>query len=147
MAGSKLFCILQPILLSSLFMGKSFMRLFLVFAGVFGALAVGLGAWAAHGLDTLLTDKAVAWVDTASRYMLIHAVAIFGCAIALRHQTTRILRVAAALFSFGTLVFCGSLLALAFLDFRAAGAAAPVGGLCLIIGWITVALAGFKRKL
>ncbi|MBB55635.1 MAG: hypothetical protein CMM42_00210 [Rhodospirillaceae bacterium] len=128
-------------------MGKSFMRLFLVFAGVFGALAVGLGAWAAHVLDTLLTDKAVAWVDTASRYMLIHAVAIFGCAIALRHQTTRILRVAAALFSFGTLVFCGSLLALAFLDFRAAGAAAPVGGLCLIIGWITVALAGFKRKL
>lgn len=123
------------------------MRPFLILAGLFGALAVGFGAWAAHGLDTLLTDKAIDWVDTASRYMLIHAVAIFGCAIAHKHQTTRILTVAAALFSFGTLVFCGSLLALAFLDIRAAGAAAPVGGLSLIIGWITIALAGFKRKL
>ena len=43
------------------------MRLFLVFAGVFGALAVGFGAWAAHGLDTILTDKSVDWVETASR--------------------------------------------------------------------------------
>ncbi|WP_420724580.1 DUF423 domain-containing protein [Hwanghaeella sp. LZ110] len=123
------------------------MRLFLIFAGVFGALAVGLGAWAAHGLDTMVTDKAVDWVETASRYMLIHAVAIFGCAIALRHQTTRTLALAAGLFTFGTLVFCGSLLALAFLDFRAAGAAAPIGGLSLIIGWLTIALAGLKRKL
>ena len=123
------------------------MRLFLIFAGVFGALAVGLGAWAAHGLDTMVTDKAVDWVETASRYMLIHAVAIFGCAIALRHQTTRMLALAAGLFTFGTLVFCRSLLALAFLDFRAAGAAAPIGGLSLIIGWLTIALAGLKRKL
>ena len=107
-------------------------------------MAVGLGAWAAHGLDTMVTDKAVDWVETASRYMLIHAVAIFGCAIALRHQTTRMLALAAGLFTFGTLVFCGSLLAL---DFRAAGAAAPIGGLSLIIGWLTIALAGLKRKL
>lgn len=123
------------------------MRLFLVFAGVFGALAVGFGAWAAHGLDTILTDKSVDWVETASRYMLIHAVAIFGCAIAQRHEATRMLALAATLLTFGTLVFCGSLLALAFLDFQAAGAAAPIGGFSLIIGWLTIALAGLKRKL
>ncbi|MDF1749611.1 MAG: DUF423 domain-containing protein [Alphaproteobacteria bacterium] len=121
------------------------MRLFFVIAGVYGAAAVGLGAGAAHGLDAILIPKAVGWVDTASRYMLIHAVAIFACAMALQRQASRLMTLSASLFTFGTLVFCGSLLALAFLDLRAAGAAAPIGGLSLILGWLTIAITGLRR--
>lgn len=122
------------------------MRLFLAVAGILGAMAVALGASAAHGLDAILTAKAVSWVETASRYMLVHAVAILVCALGLKFGASRILKVTAFLFTFGTVIFCGSLLALAFLDLRIAGAAAPIGGTSLMLGWLSLLLVAWKSK-
>lgn len=116
--------------------------LFLVVAGLFGALAVGLGAAAAHGLETHLSAEAVEWVATASRYMLTHALTLMGCAAFARIAPSRFISIAGFSFVVGVTLFCGSLLTIAFLDIRAAGAVAPVGGLFLVLGWLCLSIAG-----
>lgn len=119
--------------------------LFLIVAGLYGALAVGLGAAAAHGLETHLSPEAVEWVSTASRYMLAHALAVLGCATLERIAPSRFLVLAGFAFMIGIALFCGSLLTIAFMDFRAAGAIAPFGGFCLIMGWLCLSIAGYHH--
>jgi uncharacterized membrane protein YgdD (TMEM256/DUF423 family) len=116
--------------------------LFLIVAGLYGALAVALGAAAAHGLESRLSGEAIAWVETAARYMLAHALALLGCVALLGHARKRSVVAAGIAFAVGVLLFCGSLLGLAFLDIRGAGRIAPFGGLALILGWLLLSFAG-----
>ena len=120
---------------------------FLLFlSGLYGAVAVALGAYAAHGMDASYAPQAVAWVETASHYQLLHAAAMLAMAAAYCVAHARPVRialvVAGALFAFGALVFPGSLYALAFVGGSGFGALAPVGGGALILGWLAVAGAG-----
>lgn len=120
---------------------------FKIAAGLLGAAGVGLGAGAAHGLESRLTPEAIGWVETASRYMLIHALVILICTLDVLWQSTRLQRLTALFYLLGTGIFCGSLLCLAFLDLRMAGAFAPIGGLFLIFGWLLLAWSGIRSIL
>jgi uncharacterized membrane protein YgdD (TMEM256/DUF423 family) len=126
------------------------MKLPLILAGLLGAAGVALGAASSHGLEDRLTPEALDWMATASRYMLWHALAIGLCgALACCLTAGRALaalKTAAALFTLGILLFCGSLLTLAFGGPRAAGAVAPIGGSALILGWLALAAAGLFAK-
>ncbi|KAH6614389.1 hypothetical protein B0J18DRAFT_403826 [Chaetomium sp. MPI-SDFR-AT-0129] len=100
---------------------------------VFGATAVGLGAFGAHGLKKHISDpnKLANW-STAAQYQLIHSVALL---VASNNP------IAGGLFTAGTVMFSGSLYALT-LDterFRFMGPVTPLGGLCLIAGWLALA--------
>ncbi|KAL2146403.1 hypothetical protein VTI28DRAFT_4156 [Corynascus sepedonium] len=100
---------------------------------VFGAAAVGLGAFGAHGLKKRISDptKLANW-STAAQYQLVHSVALL---VASNNP------VAGALFTAGMTMFSGSLYALT-LDterFRFMGPVTPLGGLCLIGGWLALA--------
>ncbi|KAK4038633.1 hypothetical protein C8A01DRAFT_17301 [Parachaetomium inaequale] len=100
---------------------------------VFGATAVGLGAFGAHGLKKSISDphKLANW-STAAQYQLVHSVALL---VASNNP------VAGALFTAGMTMFSGSLYALT-LDterFRFMGPVTPLGGLCLIAGWLALA--------
>ncbi|HKU96333.1 MAG TPA: DUF423 domain-containing protein [Vineibacter sp.] len=118
----------------------------LALAGILGALAVALGAWAAHGLEAAYGARAVSLVETAVRYQFWHVLAMIG-ALALdriaRQQVPDIdagwLIRATQLFALGTIIFCGALYALAFGGPRWMGAVAPVGGISLIAGWLALA--------
>jgi uncharacterized membrane protein YgdD (TMEM256/DUF423 family) len=118
----------------------------LAVAAVLGAVAVALGAWAAHGLDAAYGPRTVSLVETAVRYQLWHALAIIG-ALALHHIARReivwLVR-AAQLFAVGMILFCGALYVLAFGGPRWLGAVAPVGGLGLITGWLVLAWGAVK---
>lgn len=113
--------------------GRTAMRV----AAVLGALAVGLGAFGAHGLKALLSQNqtAVIW-EKAVFYHFIHAVMLF--ILAGREPFKR-----GAWFCFliGILVFSGSLYVLAVTDARWLGRITPIGGVSFIAGWICVALA------
>jgi uncharacterized membrane protein YgdD (TMEM256/DUF423 family) len=50
------------------------------------------------------------------------------------------------LFLAGILLFSGSLYLLALSGWAAWGMITPLGGLCLIAGWITLAMAGLKLQ-
>lgn len=114
-------------------------------AALSGAVSVAAGAFAAHGLD-LRTEagmKARDWLQTGSQYEMVHALAIL--AVAALSSGARInagLAVSAQiLFLAGSILFPGALYALALGGPRWFGAVAPVGGLALIAGWVSLAAA------
>ncbi|MEN8720503.1 MAG: DUF423 domain-containing protein [Oceanococcaceae bacterium] len=102
-------------------------------AGVYGFLAVALGAFAAHGLKSRLDAYALDIMATATQYALLHAVVLL--ALSLAPADNRWLGWAGMAFVCGTFVFSGSLYALALSGVRALGAMTPIGGLLLLIGW------------
>ena len=123
----------------------------LILAGLYGAVAVALGAHAAHGMDASHAPEAIAWVETASHYQLVHAAAMLSTMAgygAARAKALRVsLAVAGSLFAVGTLLFPGSLYALAFVGDPVFGAIAPIGGAALILGWLAIAVAGAMTAL
>jgi uncharacterized membrane protein YgdD (TMEM256/DUF423 family) len=100
-------------------------------AGLWGATAVALGAFGAHGLKERLASipEAAGWWQTATVYLLTHAVAIG----AIRGGASGIL------WSVGAAIFSGTLYALALGAPRWLGAVTPVGGSLLIAGWLWLA--------
>ena len=105
-----------------------------------GAAGVAAGAFGAHGLRERLSAEALGWWETASRYQLLHALALVLTGLLARQRGTP-LAAATLLFLAGTLVFSGTLYALALGGPRWLGAVTPVGGAALIAGWVALALA------
>jgi len=113
-------------------------------AAVLGALAIVGGAFGAHALQGRLGVSELALFDTAARYQLVHAVMLLGLA-ALRHAGVAV-RAAAVLVCVGTVVFSGTLYALALGAPRWLGAVTPVGGTALILGWLALLPAAWRRS-
>lgn len=123
------------------------MRGFLFLAGLSGALAVIAGAFGAHGLQARLEPRLLAGFVTAAHYHLIHAVAVAVAALTMREsRAAPRARMAAASFLAGTVLFSGSLYALALTGIRVFAFLTPVGGLCFIAGWVFLALAALKLE-
>jgi len=104
------------------------MNWLIVAAALSGALAVGAGAFGAHGAS----GQAAGWLKTGGEYQLIHAVAALVAAqIGARGPGW--------LFVGGALVFAGTLYLMAMGLPRWLGAVTPLGGLMLIAGWLWLA--------
>jgi len=101
-------------------------------AGCIGALGVTLGAFGAHGLkDTLSVNGTTQTWQTAAHYHLIHAVVLLVLA-----GTNPFPSKSFHMIVSGVLLFSGSLYLLAITQVRWLGAITPLGGICLILGWI-----------
>ncbi len=109
-------------------------------------LGVALGAFGAHGLEGKIDARAIASWHTASRYQMIHALALIATAWATRAWPGRAPKVAGICFSVGLVLFCGSLYALALGSPRAFGMVAPIGGLSFMAGWAALATAALAAK-
>lgn len=109
-------------------------------AAASGLLAVAFGAFAAHGV----TDpKPVAWLHTGSQYQMAHALAVFA-AFGMHRAGAKGMGLAAAFFLGGSLLFAGSLYAMALGAPRILGAITPFGGLSFMIGWAVMADRAFR---
>jgi uncharacterized membrane protein YgdD (TMEM256/DUF423 family) len=97
-------------------------------AALSGAMAVGAGAFGAHGAS----GDAAEWLKTGGHYQLIHAVAAL---VAMRLDA----RGPAWLFVAGGLIFAGTLYLMAIGAPRWFGAITPIGGATLIAGWLWLA--------
>jgi uncharacterized membrane protein YgdD (TMEM256/DUF423 family) len=75
---------------------------------------------------------------------MYHALALFGVALAVGRSPSRLWTVSGALFTVGIIVFSGSLYALSLTGTRLWGAVTPLGGVCLLAGWLTVLLAAMR---
>ncbi|KQM65038.1 hypothetical protein ASE75_08290 [Sphingomonas sp. Leaf17] len=109
------------------------MNLLLMLAAVSGAVAVGAGAFGAHGASGVAAD----WLKTGGHYQLIHAVAAI---VALRMDA----RGPGWIFVVGAAVFAGTLYAMALGAPRWLGAVTPIGGALLIGGWLWLAWTGLR---
>lgn len=113
-----------------------------VLAGVFGALAVGIGAFGAHALKPMLAEAGrLDTFETAVKYQFFHVLALFGVAILRLHLHYRLLLYAGYCFLLGTLLFSGSLYIISIwpsLSFL--GIVTPFGGISFIAGWVCLIL-------
>lgn len=120
-------------------------RFALCAGSVAGGLAVVLGAFGTHALRGALDDRALAIWHTAVDYQFWHALALLSVGLLARARTDRGLWIAAACFAIGSVLFCGSLYALATGAARWIGAITPLGGVALICGWIALGVHGWRR--
>jgi uncharacterized membrane protein YgdD (TMEM256/DUF423 family) len=115
-------------------------------AGLAG-LSVMLGAFGAHSLKSLLTEKKLATFHTATDYLGYHALGLIAIGILIivlnEEQRTKLQR-SARWISAGIILFSGSLYVLTFDGPRFFGPITPLGGLCFMIGWFTLAVSLFK---
>jgi uncharacterized membrane protein YgdD (TMEM256/DUF423 family) len=127
-------------------------RRLIITASLLGALAVALGAFGAHGLRGLVSERAVNTFETAVRYQFYHVFALLIIAILFKDFSAKWLRRSATLLLIGMLLFSGSLYLLTFIQaavipgYDWIGAITPVGGLCFIAGWILMLVAVWDRK-
>ena len=101
-------------------------------AAIMGFLAVAMGAFGAHGLNSVLVanNQLENW-KTGAQYHLIHAVAMLAVALAAPHRAW-----AWRLWLIGILLFSGSLYTIGITNLRMLGAfVTPVGGVFLMAGW------------
>lgn len=105
-------------------------------------IAIGLGAFGAHGLKQMLSVEMLAIWQTAVQYQLVHGLALFALAIVyprFAQHSSRSFRFIAPCFIIGTLLFSGSLYALALSGIKVLGAITPVGGIAFLLGWLLLA--------
>jgi uncharacterized membrane protein YgdD (TMEM256/DUF423 family) len=105
------------------------------------ALAVGLGAFGAHGLRDKLDAYSMGVYEKAVFYHFVHALGILLIA---GLAAGRVLEEGAAktvliLLAAGILFFSGSLYLLAATGMRWLGAVTPLGGVSFIAAWILLA--------
>lgn len=131
-------------------------RAFLVIGAVSGLVGVAAGAFGSHALRAKLPPERLARFEVAVRYQLWHALALFAVVVvgSLRFAdpgTTHPFlllegamgwpaALAGWLFVAGTVLFSGSLYALALTGKRRWGMVAPLGGTCLMFGWACLVL-------
>lgn len=119
-------------------------RIFLVAGALSAAISVAAGAFGAHALRARLPADLQAVFETGARYQMYHAVGLALAAWAASRFPGAAAAWAGWLFLAGTLLFSGSLYALALTGVRTLGAVTPFGGLAFIAGWIALALAALR---
>lgn len=126
----------------------------LAWAGVLGALLVGLGvaigALGAHYLVGRIPVAREATLDTGVLYQFVSGLGLLLIAAlanghAVSAAATRWLLWAARSLAVGVLLFSGSLYALVAGGPSIMGAVAPLGGVAMIAGWAALAVAVSKR--
>ncbi|MBK7831954.1 MAG: DUF423 domain-containing protein [Gemmatimonadetes bacterium] len=121
-------------------------RLFLIIAALSGAVSVGAGAFGAHALRARLEPRLLEVFQTGAQYQMYHALALVGVAWVASRWPGALSTASGWLFVAGTVLFSGSLYAMALTGVRALGAITPLGGVCFIAGWVALALAVMRAR-
>jgi uncharacterized membrane protein YgdD (TMEM256/DUF423 family) len=110
-------------------------------AAVMLGLAVGIGAFGAHGLKGRLDDYSMGVYEKAVLYHFFHALGLLIVSILPRigvlSQSARTW--VCGLLLTGIVLFSGSLYALALSGVKTLGAVTPLGGLAFLAAWFLLA--------
>ena len=120
-------------------------RVFFVIGSLMAGLAVGAGAYGAHGGPALDVEQA-RWIAKAARYQMYHGFALILVSFAIYHwqERAKLLHITGWLFLLGIIFFSGSLYVMAFTGVDL-GYMTPAGGVTFIAGWFLMAYAGLMR--
>ena len=121
-------------------------RLFLVIGAVFGFLGVAAGAFAAHGLRGLIPLDLLAVFETGARYQMYHALALLAVAWLSSEVPSRWITASGWLFVVGTVLFSGSLYALALSANNRLGLITPLGGVAYLAGWAALGIGAWQGR-
>lgn len=121
------------------------MRGWLAAAGLNGFLAVAMDAVGAHLLQGHLSAHAIELVETAARYQMFHALALFGVAWLAAARSDTVTRIAGFAFLIGILLFSGGLYGLGLTGSGSFAMLAPFGGVAFMLGWLALVGAALTR--
>jgi uncharacterized membrane protein YgdD (TMEM256/DUF423 family) len=119
-------------------------RLFLVAGALSGAISVAAGAFGAHALKARLAPDLLAVFQTGAQYQMFHALALLAAGWVASRSPGAPATAAGWCFLAGSVLFSGSLYALALSGVRALGAITPLGGVAFIAGWLALAWAAAR---
>jgi len=109
------------------------------------ALAIILGAFGAHGLESRLNDRMMEVYHTAIFYHVIHSLACFIIAWLASVSPQKLIPLAGRFFLAGIFLFSGSLYLLSITGMKWLGMITPFGGVAFIVGWILLAWQGIRK--
>lgn len=112
-------------------------RSWIVLGALSGFIAVAMGAGGAHGVHD---PRAAELLKTGAQYEAIHALAMLACAALITEGLPPLLFLA------GTVLFSGSLYALAAGAPDWVGMITPLGGLLFLGAWLSLAWAGWRES-
>lgn len=126
-------------------------QIVLIIGGVYGILAIILGAFGAHAFKSLLTADKLESFEVGVRYQMYHAILLLVLGFFLNFENS-IEKWSAWNLIFGTFLFSFSIYFLAFskywnLNLKFLGPITPLGGLLMIIGWALLIFSFVKTKI
>ncbi|CAB9511393.1 Transmembrane protein 256 [Seminavis robusta] len=110
-----------------------------VLGGISGCAAIGTSAYGAHGLKPSKEAYGKTY-ESGSRFHLLHSILLVATPSICGRKNVRMANVSGALLTVGMALFSGSCYAVAITEDRSVGKAAPVGGIALMAGWLSLAL-------
>ncbi len=116
------------------------MKIWLIVGACLAALSVLIGAFGAHGLKSKISIHDLATFEIGVRYQMYHALAILLLGVISNYFPDSLISPVAYFMVIGVIIFSGSLYLLVLTDIKWFGAITPLGGICLIIGWILLAV-------
>ena len=120
-------------------------RYFATIGALSALISVAAGAFGAHALRARLEPDLLAVFETGARYQMYHAFGLFVVAWLVSQGPCPWGERAGWAFVTGTLLFSGSLYALALTGNRSLGAITPFGGVAFLAGWFMLAVAARPR--
>jgi uncharacterized membrane protein YgdD (TMEM256/DUF423 family) len=119
-------------------------RFFLASGAISALISVAAGAFGAHALRSRLAPDLLAVFETGARYQMYHALGLVAVGWAASRWPGGLTAAAGWLLIAGTVLFSGSLYALALSGVRALGAVTPVGGVAFLAGWALLAWSALR---
>lgn len=121
-------------------------RPFVILAAINMIIAVGAGAFGAHGLKRVLDPDMLTVWQTGVLYQLIHALGLLAIAWLSTRYASPLVPAAGWLMFAGIVLFSGSLYLLAGTGTRILGAITPIGGVAFLVAWGLVAWAACTQS-
>jgi uncharacterized membrane protein YgdD (TMEM256/DUF423 family) len=119
---------------------------FLLLGALSALTSVGMGAFGAHGLKTVISPEMLAVYQTGVTYQMWHALGLIGVALIQQQAPdSKLLHWAGWLMFAGILLFSGSLYLLVLLNLNWLGMIAPIGGISFLTAWLLIAVFAAKN--
>jgi len=125
---------------------EAVIRWALVMGAVGGLLAVMAGAFGAHGLRHVVSERGLEVFQTAVNYQMYHALILVAASLMpALGLSRRLLGIACGFWLAGIVLFSGSLYLLVLSGHHWLGPVTPIGGVCFMIGWALLVAAALKK--
>ena len=123
------------------------MKEFVGIGALFCFLGVVAGALGAHALKGLLDQHASTGnYQLATEYLFYHGLGLIAAGLLKSRRGGLFVDLAGWLFIAGSVLFQGNLDLIALAEFRTFQSLTPIGGVCLMAGWLALAIAALKGK-
>jgi len=121
-------------------------RFLYIAAGIAGFITAAMGAYGVHGLKPRISPELYGMFETAVRYQMFHALAMFAAAWGWVRWRHRAFGAAGVLFILGMVFVSFAIYVRVLAHAEWTTVLAPLGGLTYFAGWLCLAFGALRGK-